>query len=116
MATGNPELATGFGVGAMAVGGGSAAKMVYDDALKAGYTKGQALASAIGVVGATIAGGLAGRAAMDGVISYVNNNTDSNLFKTEHTTTSEHQIGTNRVYEDGVIQHHEDMMLKLIII
>lgn len=112
MATGNPELATGFGVGAMAVGGGAAAKMVYDDALKAGYTKGQALASAIGVVGATIAGGLAGRAAMDGVISYVNNNTDSNLFKTEHTTTSEHQIGINRVYEDGVIQHHEDMMLK----
>lgn len=112
MATGNPELAAGFGVGAMAVGGGSAAKMVYDDALAAGYTKGQALAGAIGVVGATIAGGLAGRAAMNGVISYVNNNTESNLFKTEHTTTSEHQTGTNRVYEDGVIQHHEDMMLK----
>ena len=112
MATGNPELAAGLGIGAMAVGGGSAAKMVYDDALNAGYTKGQALAGAFGVVGATIAGGLLGRAAMNGVISYVNNNTDSNLFKTEHTTTSEHQTGTNRVYEDGVIQHHEDMMLK----
>ena len=112
MATGNPELAAGFGIGAMAVGGGSAAKMVYDDALAAGYTKGQALAAAIGVAGATIAGGLAGRAAMNGVISYVNNNTESNLFKTEHTTTSEHQTGTNRVYDDGVIKHHEDMMLK----
>lgn len=112
MATGNPELAAGFGIGAMAVGGGSAAKMVYDDALNAGYTKGQALAGAIGVAGATIAGGLAGRAAMNGVISYVNNNTESNLFKTEHTTTSEHQTGTERVYDDGVIKHHEDMMLK----
>lgn len=112
MATGNPELAAGFGIGAMAVGGGSAAKMVYDDALAAGYTKGQALAGAIGVAGATIAGGLAGRAAMNGVISYVNNNTESNLFKTEHTTTSEHQTGTERVYDDGVIKHHEDMMLK----
>lgn len=112
MATGNPELAAGFGIGAMAAGGGSAAKMVYDDALAAGYTKGQALAGAIGIAGATIAGGLAGRAAMNGVISYVNNNTESNLFKTEHTTTSEHQIGTERVYDDGVIKHHEDMMLK----
>ena len=112
MATGNPELAAGLGIGAMTFGGGSAAKMVYDDALKAGYTKGQALAGAIGVASATIAGGLIGRAAMNGVISYVNNNTESNLFKTEHTTTSEHQTGTNRVYEDGVIQHHEDMMLK----
>ena len=111
MATGNPELAAGFGIGAMAVGGGSAAKMFYDDALAAGYTKGQALAGALGVVGATIAGGFAGRAAMNGVISYVNNNTESNLFKTEHTITSEHQTGTNRVYEEGMIQHHEDMML-----
>ena len=112
MATGNPELAAGFGIGAMAVGGGSAAKMVYDDALRAGYTKGQALAGAIGVAGATIAGGLAGRAAMNGVINYVNNNTDSNLFKTEHTTTSERVTGTERTYADGVIDHHEDMMLK----
>ena len=112
MATGNPELAAGLGIGAMAVGGGSAAKMVYDDALAAGYTKGQALAGAIGVAGATIAGGLVGRATMNGIINYVDNNTESNLFKTEHATTSEHQTGTNRVYNDGVIQHHEDMMLK----
>ena len=112
MATGNPELAAGFGIGAMTVGGGTAAKMVYDDALAAGYTKGQALAGAMGVVGATIAGGLTGRAAMNGLIAYVNNNTDSNLFKTEHTTTTQHQTGTERVYNEGVIQRHEDMMLK----
>ncbi|MBR0212490.1 MAG: hypothetical protein IJQ55_02680, partial [Alphaproteobacteria bacterium] len=112
MATGNPELAAGFGIGAMTVGGGSAAKMIYDDALRAGYTKGQALGRAIGVAGATIAGGLAGNIAMNSFIGYVNNNTDSNLFKTEHTTTTEHVTGTERTYADGVIDHHEDMMLK----
>ena len=112
MATGNPELAAGFGIGAMAVGGGSAAKMTYDDAMAAGYTKGQALAGALGVVGATIAGGLVGRAAMNGVINLVNKETDSNLFKTEHTSKTERIAGTERTYNDGVIEHHEDMMLK----
>lgn len=111
MATGNPELAAGFGIGAMGVGGVSAAKIAYDDAINAGYTKGQALAGAIAVVGMTFAGGLAGRAAMNGVINYVNNNTDSNLFKTEHTTTTR-EVGTARVYNDGVIEHHKEMMLK----
>ena len=109
MATGNPELATGLGIGAMAVGGTSSATMVYKDALAAGYTKGQALSRALCLAGATIAGGFAGRAAMTGVINYVNNNTDSNLFKTETVTTHE---TTERVYDDGVIKHHENMMLK----
>lgn len=112
MATGNPELAAGFGIGAMGVGGVSAAKAAYDDAINAGYTKGQALAGAIAVVGMTFAGGLAGRAAMNGVINYVNNNTDSNLFKTEQTTTTTREAGTTRVYNDGVIEQHKEMMLK----
>ena len=51
MATGNPELAAGFGIGAMAAGGTSAAVMTYKDALNSGWTKGQAIAGAIGVAG-----------------------------------------------------------------
>ena len=106
MATGNPELAAGFGIGAMAVGGGSAAKMTYDDALNAGYTKGQALAGALGVAGATIVGGLCGRAAMNGVVNYVNTHTDSTLFQTEHTVTNVHET-TQNTYPDGWIEGNE---------
>lgn len=110
MATGNPELAAGFGIGAMAVGGTSSAVATYKDAVNSGYTRGQALAGAIAVAGSVIAGGFAGRAAMNGIVNYVNNNTDSTLFRTEHEVVNSHET-TQRVYQDGVIEHHEKMML-----
>ena len=111
MATGNPELATGFGLTAMVVGGGSAAAMTYKDIMAAGYTRGQALAGSLGIVGATVAGGVLGRFAMDNLVNYVNNHTDSNLFKQE-TTIVKGEEHTERVYNKGVIDHHKDMMLK----
>lgn len=110
MATGNPELAGAFGLSAMAVGGTSSGVMTYKDAINSGYTRGQALAGALAVSGSVVAGGLFGRWAMNGVINYVNENTDSTLFKTEHTTTNQTET-TQRVYNDGVIEHHEEMML-----
>ena len=58
MASGAPELSGVFGAGAIAIGGGSAAKATYDDALASGYSKGEALAAAVGVMAATVAGGL----------------------------------------------------------
>jgi hypothetical protein len=106
MATGNPELAAGFGIGAMAVGGGSGAAMTYKDALAAGYTRGQALAGALGVMGATVAGGFAGRAAMNGLVNYVNTNTDSTLFRTEHQIVTTHETTQNQ-YPDGWIEGNE---------
>lgn len=109
IATGNLELATGFGLGAMAVGGGSSATMLYKDAMNAGYTRTQALAGALGVVGATVLGGLTGRIAMDGFVNYVNNNTDSNLFKSETLQTTQTET-VERGYADGVIEHNEQIL------
>ncbi len=60
MASGAPELSAAFGIGAIAIGGGSAAKATYDDAIAAGYTKGQAVAAAVSVIGASVVGGVVG--------------------------------------------------------
>lgn len=123
MATGNPELAMGFGLGAVAAGTGSSAAMVYKDAINAGYTRGQALAGAIGVGASGILGAWAGNAAMNGLVNYVNNNTDSTLFKhgetvqttNEETRTTQHteyETSTVRQYADGVIDSNERLMLE----
>lgn len=109
IATGNTALAAGFGAGAMAVGGGSSAVMLYKDALNAGYSRGEALAGALGIVGATVLGGLTGRVAMDGFINYVNDNTDSNLFKSEMSQTTQTET-LERGYADGVIEHNEQIL------
>ncbi|MBO5663128.1 MAG: hypothetical protein J6S12_04710, partial [Alphaproteobacteria bacterium] len=115
MATGNPELAAGFGLGAVATGTGSSAAMVYKDAINAGYSRGQALAGAIGVGASGILGAWAGNAAMNGLVNYVNNNTDSTLFKhseTVQTTQTEYETSTQRQYADGVIDSNERLMLE----
>lgn len=123
MATGNPELAMGFGLGAVAAGTGSSAAMVYKDAINAGYTRGQALAGAIGVGASGILGAWAGNAAMNGLVNYVNNNTDSTLFKHEETVQTSHEetrttqhteyeTSTVRQYADGVIDSNERLMLE----
>ncbi|MBO5740281.1 MAG: hypothetical protein J6R52_04440 [Alphaproteobacteria bacterium] len=123
LATGNPELAMGFGLGAVAAGTGSSAAMVYKDAINAGYTRGQALAGAIGVGASGILGAWAGNAAMNGLVNYVNNNTDSTLFKhgetvqTSHEETrttqhTEYETSTVRQYADGVIDSNERLMLE----
>ncbi|MBO5662646.1 MAG: hypothetical protein J6S12_02170, partial [Alphaproteobacteria bacterium] len=123
MATGNPELAAGFGLGAVAAGTGSSAAMVYKDAINAGYSRGQALAGAIGVGASGILGAWAGNAAMNGIVNYVNNNTDSTLFKhgetvqTSHEETrttqhTEYETSTQRQYADGVIDSNERLMLE----
>ncbi len=115
MATGNPELAMGFGLGAMTVGTGTSVAMTYKDAVAAGYSRGQALAGAIGVGASGILGAAFGNTVMNGIVNYVNNNTDSTLFKhpeTVETTRTEYETHTERVYEDGVIERHENMMLK----
>ena len=123
MATGNPELAMGFGLGAVAAGTGSSAAMVYKDAINAGYSRGQALAGAIGVGASGILGAWAGNAAMNGIVNYVNNNTDSTLFKhgetvqTSHEETrttqhTEYETSTVRQYADGVIDSNERLMLE----
>ncbi len=115
MATGNPELAVGFGLGAVAAGTGSSAAMVYKDAINAGYSRGQALAGAIGVGASGILGAWAGNAAMNGLVNYVNNNTDSTLFKhseTVQTTQTEYETSTQRQYADGVIDSNERLMLE----
>ena len=109
MATGNPELAMGFGLGAMAVGTGTSVVTTYNAAINAGYSRGGALAGAIGVGASGILGALAGRAAMNGLIDYVNNNTDSTLFKhTETTETTRTEI--ERHYKDGVIENNERIL------
>ncbi|MDO4424113.1 MAG: hypothetical protein Q4C08_04940, partial [Pseudomonadota bacterium] len=123
MATGNPELAMGFGLGAVAAGTGSSAAMVYKDAINAGYSRGQALAGAIGVGASGILGAWAGNAAMNGIVNYVNNNTDSTLFKhgetvqttheeTRTTQHTEYETSTQRQYADGVIDSNERLMLE----
>ncbi len=123
MATGNPELAMGFGLGAVAAGTGSSAAMVYKDAINAGYSRGQALAGAIGVGASGILGAWAGNAAMNGLVNYVNNNTDSTLFKHEETVQTSHEetrttqhteyeTSTVRQYADGVIDSNERLMLE----
>ncbi len=123
MATGNPELAAGFGLGAVAAGTGSSAAMVYKDAINAGYSRGQALAGAIGVGASGILGAWAGNAAMNGLVNYVNNNTDSTLFKhqetiqttheeTRPTQHTEYETSTVRQYADGVIDSNERLMLE----
>ena len=123
MATGNPELAAGFGLGAVAAGTGSSAAMVYKDAINAGYSRGQALAGAIGVGASGILGAWAGNAAMNGLVNYVNNNTDSTLFKhqetiqttheeTRTTQHTEYETSTVRQYADGVIDSNERLMLE----
>ena len=123
LATGNPELAMGFGLGAVAAGTGSSAAMVYKDAINAGYTRGQALAGAIGVGASGILGAWAGNAAMNGLVNYVNNNTDSTLFKhgetvqTSHEETrttqhTEYETSIQRQYADGVIDSNERLMLE----
>lgn len=109
MATGNPELAMGFGLGAMAVGTGTSVVTTYNAAINAGYSRGGALAGAIGVGASGILGALAGRAAMNGLVNYVNNNTDSTLFKhTETTETTRTEI--ERHYKDGVIANNERIL------
>ncbi|MBQ7409277.1 MAG: hypothetical protein IJV03_01805 [Alphaproteobacteria bacterium] len=110
MATGNPELAATFGLSAMAVGGTSSGVITYKDAINAGYTRGQALAGALATSGSLVAGGLFGNWAMNSVINYVNEHTDSTLFKTQHTSTTQTET-TQRIYKDGIIEHHEEMML-----
>jgi hypothetical protein len=115
MATGNPGLAAGLGIGAMAVGGGSGAVMTYKDARASGYGKGKSWLGALGVAGATVLGGLAGRAAMSGIAGYVNENTDSNLFKHEEAGTKTEtqrteQTETKLAYNDGVVQSNERIL------
>ena len=123
MATGNPELAAGFGLGAVAAGTGSSAAMLYKDAINAGYSRGQALAGAIGVGASGLLGAWAGNAAMNGIVNYVNNNTDSTLFKhgetvqttheeTRTTQHTEYETSTQRQYADGVIDSNERLMLE----
>lgn len=111
MATGNPELAAGFGLGAVGIGGGAGAAMIYNDAVNAGYSRGAAVAGAIGVMASGILGGLAGNAAMNGLVNYVNNNTDSTLFKHETVPgVAESETATQRVYKDGVIENNERIL------
>ena len=111
MATGNPALATGLGIGAMTAGGTSSAVMTYKDMMRAGNSRGKSLLGALGIAGSVIAGGFFGRWAGGQVVDYVNNNTDSNLFKHEEirTTTTETQ---HTVYDQNAIQHHEEMMIR----
>ena len=112
MATGNPALATGLGIGAMTAGGTSSAVMTYKDMMRAGNSRGKSLLGALGIAGSVIAGGFFGRWAGGQVVDFVNNNTDSNLFKHEEirTTTTETQ---HTVYDDPkAIQHHEEMMIE----
>jgi len=113
MATGNPELSAAFGMGAMAVGAGTTATATYKDAVAAGYSRGQALAGALGVGISGALGAMAGNAAMNGIVNYVNNNTDSTLFKTEQTietTRTEYETHQERVYSDGVIENNERIL------
>ncbi|MBO4745512.1 MAG: hypothetical protein J5613_00370, partial [Alphaproteobacteria bacterium] len=53
-----------------------------------------------------VAGGFAGRAAMNGLVNYVNTNTDSNLFRTEHQIITTHETTQNQ-YPDGWIEGNE---------
>lgn len=113
IATGNPELALGFGSAAIASGGLSSGKMVYDDAINAGYTRGQAFWGALGVSVSGALGALAGNAAMNAGVAYVNEHTDSTLFKTEHVTshtTHVQEVEFERVYADGVIDSNERIL------
>lgn len=54
-----------------------------------------------------VAGGITGGMAMNGIIDYVNNNTDSTLFKHE---TPAPQTETVRKYADGVIENNERIL------
>ena len=60
LATGNPGLATAFGLGAVTAGAGTSASTAYKDAINAGYSKKDALRSAIGVGASGVLGALAG--------------------------------------------------------
>lgn len=108
MATGNPELAMGFGLGAVVSGTGTSVVTTYNDAIKAGYTRGQALAGSIFVGASGILGAFVGRVTMNGIINYVNENTNSTLFKHEETIEN----GTRNVYAEGVVEKNERMMLR----
>jgi len=97
----------------MAVGAGTTATATYKDAVAAGYSRGQALAGALGVGISGALGAMAGNAAMNGIVNYVNNNTDSTLFKTEQTietTRTEYETHQERVYSDGVIENNERIL------
>ena len=60
LATGNPGLATAFGLGAVTAGVSTSASTAYKDAINAGYSKKDALRSAIGVGASGALGALAG--------------------------------------------------------
>ncbi len=113
MATGNPGLATAFGLGAVTAGVGTGIATTYQDAINAGYTRGQALAGAIGVGASGALGALAGNYTMNSIVDYVNNNTDSNLFKhgeTVETTRTEYEESTHREYNPDVIRGNEHIL------
>ena len=110
MATGNPELAAGFGVGALVAGTGSSAVMTYKDMVRTGHSKGQALGGALAIGASGVLGAIVGRASMNAFVDYVNNNTDSTMFKTGHEQIVEHK-STVRSYDQNIIEHHKEMML-----
>lgn len=102
MSTGNPELAMAFGMGAISVSGVTGAATTYKDAVRAGYSRGAAIVGALGVGVSGVAGAIAGGAAMNSLVDYINNNTESTLFKTDN--------GSVRQYNEGVIENNERIL------
>ena len=113
MATGNPELAAALGIGAITVGTSTNVANIYQDAINAGYSKGQAIAAAVAIGASGIAGAATGNLLMNSLVNYVNNHTDSTLFKDKHVIEGRTETVTHpgqRVYADGVIENNQRIL------
>lgn len=113
--TGNPGMAQALGYGALAMGSGNGIINNYQDAVKQGLSKKEAIAWTIAQAGATIVAVFAGRAVANaGIDAYNSSHPDDQTFQHkvkigEHVETST-ETTTEVVYKDGVVEHAQKIL------